>query len=106
MFDVVGDGDFLIFDATKIGIKKAHDRRSVHCGSACTVRALNRTVPAGVLSTYSFTGNLLTEDVSDLVLTTGVPFTNGVLHYPEIPGGKALPALGSGGGEHYVDVER
>ena len=90
VFDVVGDGDFLIFDATKIGIKKAHDRGAFTVGVRVPY-VPNRTVPAGVLSTYSFTGNLLTEDVSDLVLTTGVPFTNGVLHYPEIPAVRPCP---------------
>lgn len=90
VFDVVGAGDFLIFDATKMGIQKAHDRGAFTVGVRVPY-VPNKTVPAGVLSTYSFTDNLLTEDVSDIVLTTGVPFTNGVLHYPEVPAVRPCP---------------
>lgn len=99
-FDAIGKGDFLFFDMTKARVKKAHDRGAFVVGVRVPYLP-NQTTPKGVLATYEATDNLLTEDVSDLVLTSGVPFTNGCLYYPEIPAVRGCPVSVQGVGNFY-----
>jgi uncharacterized phosphosugar-binding protein len=100
VFDPIGAGDFLFFDQTKLRIKKAHDRGAFVVGVRVPYLP-NRTTPKGVLATYEAADNLLTEDVSDLFLTSGVPFTNGCLYYPEIPAVRGCPLSVQGVGNFY-----
>ena len=99
-FDPIGKGDFIFFDETMMRVKKAHDRGAFVVGARVPYLP-NKTTPKGVLATYEATDNLLTEDVSDLVLTSGVPFTNGCLYYPEIPAVRGCPISVQGVGNFY-----
>ncbi|MHB9027598.1 MAG: phosphoheptose isomerase family protein, partial [Candidatus Latescibacterota bacterium] len=100
VFEPIGSGDFLFFDQTKLRVKKAHDRGAFVVGVRIPYLP-NRTTPKGVLATYEATDNLLTEEVSDLVLTSGVPFTNGCIYYPEIPAVRGCPLSVQGVGNFY-----
>ncbi len=99
-YDAFGKGDFIFVDQPKIRVRNAHDRGAFVVGVRVPYLP-NRTTPKGVLATYAATDNLLTEDVSDLVLTSGVPFTNGCLSYPEIPAVRACPLSVQGVGNFY-----
>jgi uncharacterized phosphosugar-binding protein len=50
---------------------------------------------------YESAGDNLTEEVSDLVLTSGIPFTNGVLYVPEIPAVRFAPMSVQGCGNFF-----
>ncbi|MDP2984634.1 MAG: hypothetical protein Q8O92_15045 [Candidatus Latescibacter sp.] len=103
MYASIGKGDFLLFDWTKKRVKDAHDRGAFTVGVRVPY-VPNKTTPKGVLSQTNqllFTDGLLTEDCSDLVLTSGVPFTSGVLSYPEIPSVRAFPLCVQGVGIFY-----
>ncbi len=99
-FDSIGNGDFLFFDQTKLRVKKARDRGAFTVGVRIPYLP-NQTTPKGVLATYEATDNLLTEDCSNLTLTSGVPFTNGCLFYPEIPAVRGCPISVQGVGNFY-----
>jgi uncharacterized phosphosugar-binding protein len=99
-YDPIGKGDFLFFDYTKARVKKAHDRGAFTVGVRVPYLP-NKTTPKGVLATYEMTDNLLTEDCSDLVLTSGAPFTNGALYFPEIPAVRGCPISVQGTGNFY-----
>lgn len=99
-YDPIGKGDFLFFDGPKLRVKKAHDRGAFTLGARVPYLP-NKTTPQGVLTTLAATDNLLTEDCSDLVLTSGVPFCNGVVNYPEIPAVRGCPLSVQGVGNFY-----
>ncbi|MBN1290970.1 MAG: hypothetical protein JXB48_03945 [Candidatus Latescibacteria bacterium] len=99
-YAAIGDGDFLFFDYTKKRVKDVQDRGTFTVGVRIPYLP-NQTTPKGVLATYQTTDNLLTEDCADIVLTSGIPFTNGVLYYPEIPAVRACPLSVQGVGNFY-----
>ncbi len=99
-YDAIGKGDFLFFDQTMARVKKAHDRGAFVVGVRVPYLP-NGTTPKGVLATYEATNNLLTEDCSDIVLTSGVPFTNGCIYYPQIPAVRGCPISVQGVGNFY-----
>jgi uncharacterized phosphosugar-binding protein len=96
-FDAVGKGDFVLFDHPKDYVRKARDRGAFTVGMRVPYHA-NQTTPKGVLGMNELAANpvfadvLLPEECSSAVLTTHVPFTDGVLYIPEIP---AVRACGS-----------
>ena len=96
-FDAVGKGDFVLFDYPKPFIQKARDRGAFTVGLRVPYHA-NRTTPKGVLGMNELAANpvfkdvLLPEECASAILTTHVPFTDGLLYIPEIP---AVRACGS-----------
>lgn len=99
-YDAFGKGDFIFFDQSKMRVKKAHDRGAFTVGVRVPYLP-NKTTPKGVLATYEATDNLLTEDCADIVLTSGVPFTNGCIYYPQIPAVRGCPISVQGVGNFY-----
>ncbi|GAG36413.1 unnamed protein product, partial [marine sediment metagenome] len=102
-YEAIGQGDFLFFDYVHPRVKAARDRGAFTVGVKIPFIP-SRTTPKGVLSTlprYRQYGRLLTEECSDLVLTSGVPFTEGVLHIPEIPAVRACAMSVQGVGMFY-----
>lgn len=96
-FDPAGKGDFVLFDYPTPFIKGAHDRGAFTVGIRVPYYP-NGTTPKGVLAMNELATNpvyadvLPPEDCANLILTTHVPFTDGVLYIPEIP---AVRACGS-----------
>ncbi len=99
-YAAIGNGNFLFFDLTKPRVKAAKDRGAFTAGVRIPYLP-NKNTPKGILSTYETTGNLLTEDCADLVLTSDIPFTNGALYYPEIPAVRGCPMSVQGSGIFY-----
>ena len=95
-FEAIGKGDFLFFDYPKTRVKKIRDRGAFTLGIR-TPYFPNKTTPKGVLAMEEwavnplFTDIMLPEDCSDIVLTSGVPFTDGVLYIPEISAVRPCP---------------
>lgn len=89
-FEVIGDGDFMLFDSPYEHIQKARDRGAFTVGITVAYFP-NKTTPNGVLAMNElavdpvFEDVILLDDCSSIVLTSGVPFTDGVLFIPEIP---------------------
>lgn len=97
VFDVVGKGDFVLFDFPREHIRKARDRGAFTVGLRVPYYP-NKTTPKGVLAMNELAENpvfanvLLPEECGSIILTSGVPFTDGLLYIPEIP---AVRACGS-----------
>jgi len=97
MFDLVGKGDFVLFDYPKEHIRKARDRGAFTVGIRVPYHP-NKTTPKGVLAMNELAENpvfadvLLPEECCSIILTSHVPFTDGLLYIPEIP---AVRACGS-----------
>ena len=95
-FDVIESGDFLLFDFPRPHIKKARERGAFTVGIRVPYYP-NQTIPKGVLAMNELAMHpvyeeiLMTEECSDIVLTSGVPFTDGVLYIPEIPAVRVSP---------------
>ena len=95
-FDVIGKGDFILFDSPFEHIKRVHDRGAFSVGIRVPYFP-NKTTPKGVLAINELATNavfenvILAEECSDIILTSGVPFTDGVLNIPEIPTARACP---------------
>ncbi len=89
-FDSVGKGDFVLFDYPKEHIRKARERGAFTVGIRVPYHA-NKTTPKGVLAMNELAENpvfsdvLLPEECSSIILTSHVPFTDGLLFIPEIP---------------------
>jgi len=100
-YEAVGEGDFLFFDYALPRVKAARDRGAYTVGVRVPYLP-NETIPAGVLyPKYRLYGNIETEQCSSLILTSGVPFTDGVLFVPEIPAVRACPISVQGAGMFY-----
>ncbi len=100
-FDVIGSGDFLLSDFPRLHTKKTRDRGAFTVGLRVPYYP-NHTTPKGVLAMNELATNpvfedtLMPEECSDIVLTSGVPFTDGVLYIPEIPAVRACPIAPQG----------
>lgn len=96
-FDTVGKGDFVLFDFPKEHIRKARDRGAFTVAIRVPYYP-NKTTPKGVLAMNELAQNpvfadvMLPEECCSIILTSGVPFTDGLLYIPEIP---AVRACGS-----------
>ncbi|MCE5252239.1 DUF2529 family protein [bacterium] len=100
-YNLIGKDDFLFFDYALPRVKAARDRGAFTVGIRVPYLP-NMTIPDGALSpTYRLYGNVTTEECASLVLTPGVPFTDGVLYIPEIPAVRACPISVQGAGPLY-----
>ena len=100
-YDAIGDGDFLLFDYSKKRVRAARDSGVFTVGIRVPYLP-NATCPPGVLfGGYSLYDGSSTEECSSIVLTSGVPFTDGVLFVPEIPAVRACPISPQGAGIFY-----
>ena len=100
-FDVIGRGDFVLSDFPRLHTKKARDRGAFTVGIRIPYYP-NQTTPKGVLAMNELATNpvfediLMPEECSDIILTSGVPFTDGVLYIPEIPAVRVCPIAPQG----------
>ena len=100
-YNAVGEGDFLFFDYAHPRVREARDRGAFTVGIRVPYIP-KETIPAGVLfPEYRLYWDIMTEECSSLVLTSGVPFTDGVLCVPEIPAVRACPISVQGAGIFY-----
>ena len=107
-FDVVGDGDFLLFDYPRERVLKTRNRGAFTVGIRVPY-LLNETTPNGVLANkelaeakvFEEQDILMPEECADIILTSGVPFTDGALYVPEIPAVRPCPISPQGAGNFY-----
>jgi len=95
-FDVIEKDDFIIFDCPRERIARARSRGAFTVGIRVPYFP-NRTTPKGVHAMNElavnpvFEGIILPEECADVILTSGVPFTDGTLYIPEIPAVRVCP---------------
>ena len=100
-YNAIGKGDFLFFDYAHPRVRAARDRGVFTVGIRVPYIP-NETIPSGVLfPEYRLYWDIMSEECSSLVLTSGVPFTDGVLYVPEIPAVRACPISVQGAGIFY-----
>ena len=90
-FDAMGKGDFLITDRIDTGAIEARKRGTYVVGITNNYNKFYKTPPDGLAPDKM---KISTEETSDLVIDSQVPWDNGLVYSPAIPHFKLCPSSG------------